>query len=304
MTPTPVITRFRDWLRQERNLRFADYEAMHRWSVDDLPAFWGAVWAFEDIVSPTPFASVLGDSRMPGAEWFAGAQVNYARQVFRHCEAAHADGQPAIVAEDETGPIETIDWPTLRRRVYSLALELRALGANRGDRIAAYLPNRPEAVIAFLACASIGAIWTVCAPDMGAPAVLDRFRQIEPRFLIATDGCRYAGRVHDRAEVVRTLSRELPTVEHLIVVASGTTATDIPGARPFAAAVVRTDAEIAGFEPEWLPFDHPLWVVYSSGTTGKPKALVHGHGGILVSCAATRLHMYLGASYGNETPGE
>ena len=280
---------------------FGDYEALHRWSVTDAEAFWKFLWEFEGVLSDTPYEAVLESRSMPGARWFPGSTLNYARQVFRHVDAADAAGHPAIISEDETGAITEVGWPDLRARVASLAAELRLLDVESGDRIAAYLPNRTEAVVAFLACASIGAVWTVCAPDMGAPAILDRFRQIEPKLLIAADGVFYGGKAVDRAPVVRQLHDALPTVEKLVVARSGYSADRFEDALDFSALCARTDCVL---EPTPLPFDHPLWIVYSSGTTGKPKALVHGHGGMILGSAATRLHSDLGASYDARTPGE
>ena len=204
-----------------------------------------------------------------------GPEVNYARQVFRHADAADADGQPAIVAEDEGGAVVSLGWHELRRRSFSLACELRRLGLGAGDRVAAYLPNRVEAVIAFLACASIGVIWTICAPDMGAPAIVDRFSQVESKMLIATDGAFYAGKGRDLAGTVRSIGAALPTLEQVVLVRSGHSRGHIGHSLDFADLVSREDDEVRLFEPSWLPFDHPLWILYSSGTTGKPKAIVH-----------------------------
>lgn len=304
MAWTPLMQDFRAQARRAAGRDFADFEALHRWSIDSPDTFWRTVWDFEGIQSPDPIGTVLASAQMPGARWFPGVRLNYARQVMRHVEPAHAAGHPAIIAEDEAGPVETLDWPTLRARVASLALALRARGVTAGDRVVAYLPNRPEAVISFLACASIGAVWAVCAPDMGAPAILDRFSQIEPKVLIATDGVLYAGKAIDRADIIEQLRAALPSVEALILVGSGHSAADIADTLDFEALVSARGPAVDGFEPEWLPFDHPLWVVYSSGTTGKPKALVHGHGGILLGAAAARLHSDLGASYDARTPGE
>jgi acetoacetyl-CoA synthetase len=304
MTRKTAIEDYTDWLQRERGLTFGDFEALHRWSVDPASDFWTSLWAFEAIQSPEPPTVALADDAMPGAIWFPGTRVNYARQVLRHVADAHAAGQPAVIAEDEQGAVETLDWPTLKRRVASLALSLRRLGVVSGDRVCAYLPNRPEAIVAFLAAASIGAVWSVCAPDMGAPAILDRFRQIEPRVFIATDAVFYAGKVLDRRETVAQLRASLPTVEHLVVVASGLIDGVIPEALSFAELTASDDAEVVAFEPDQVPFDHPLWILYSSGTTGKPKALVHGHGGILLTAAAGRLHMDIGPSYSERTFGE
>lgn len=300
----PLISQFRDLAAQRTGRRFADFEALHRWSIAQPDEFWPAVWHFDGIETPDPVTTVLASSRMPFAEWFPGTRVNYTRQVLRHVSDAHAADQPAIIAEDERGTVETVDWPTLRTRVASLALSLQDMGVGRGDRIVAYLPNRPEAIVSFLACAAIGAVWAVCAPDMGVPAILDRFVQIEPKVLIATDGVFYAGKTIDRSDVVEQLCNALPNLEKLVLVQSGYSSGTISDALDFAVLTGRTGAEVDAFAPEWLPFDHPLWIVYSSGTTGKPKALVHGHGGILLAAASSRLHSDLGASYDKRTPGE
>ncbi|KAB2871191.1 MAG: acetoacetate--CoA ligase [Burkholderiaceae bacterium] len=292
--PEPQITRYQRWLRETRGLQFATYDALWQWSVTDLEAFWSSIWQFFDIESPTPHARVLADERMPGARWFEGAQVNYARQALRHADALHAAGHPAIVFADEPllaqGRVESLSWPDLRRQVAACALALRRLGVTRGDRVCAYLPNRPETAVVFLACASLGAIWSLCSPDMGPVAVLDRFRQIEPRVLFACDGYRWAGAAHDRRGVVRELVEQLPSVSHLVLQpllgGAAADAVDPGGALPGRCALHSLPQWLrqrdAAFEPEWLPFDHPLWVVYSSGTTGLPKAIVHGHGGVMI----------------------
>jgi acetoacetyl-CoA synthetase len=301
----PRIRLYQQWLARERGLRFADYDSLRRWSVEDLPAFWQSVWDFERLQSPTPHQAVLAQPHMPGAQWFPGAQVNYAQQVLRHVEAAHAAGQPAIVSDDERGRVREMSWPELRRQVAALALALRDRGVQRGDRVAAYLPNVPETVVAFLACASLGAVWSVCAPDMGTQAVVDRFRQITPRVLIAADGVHYAGRPMDRAATVAELRAALPSVQTTIVLRTPFASAAVPDADSFTGLVAGGEAAAtAAFEPEWLPFDHPLWIVYSSGTTGLPKALVHGHGGILLAAAVGGLHYDIGASYAANNLGE
>jgi acetoacetyl-CoA synthetase len=302
--PIPQLRLYREWLERERGLTFTDYAALWQWSTTDLAGFWRSIWDYHRLESPTPIASVIDNPSMPGAAWFVGAQVNYARQVFRHVDAAEAAGLPAIVAENEQGVVTELSWKELRRRAASLALELRRYGVGRGDRVAAYLPNIPETAIAMLACASVGAIWTVCSPDMGTRAVLDRFRQTTPKVLIAVDGVYYGGKSMDRSAVVEELRRELPSVEVLFVLETSHGAAKISGSNDLALAMSRDDAEVAAFEPEWLPFDHPLWILYSSGTTGLPKAIVHGHGGILVSACVGHMHLDLGASYSPNTFGE
>lgn len=302
-TSTPLMRLFRDGVSQRFGRTFADYDDLHRWSVDEPEAFWRAVWDFDGIASPDPVGPVRDDAPMPATAWFPGNRVNYAAQIFQHVDAAEAAGHDAIIAEDERGRVETVSWPELYSRVATFALALRDIGVKSGDRVVAYLPNRPEAIVAFLACASIGAIWAICAPDMGVPAILERFRQIEPKVMIATDAVTYAGRTLDRREVVADLRAALPTLKALIIVRSGLVHSDGSDALDYA-TMIADRSQAAAFTPEWLPFDHPLWIVYSSGTTGKPKALVHGHGGILLMSAAGRLHSDLGASYSARTPGE
>ena len=300
----PQIRLYQDWLRDTRGLTFDSYDALWRWSVTELDAFWRSVWDYAGMHSPTPHDAVLADNRMPGAKWFPGAQVNYAREVLRHADAAHAAGMPAIVSENELGETRELSWPELRRQVASFALTLKSLGVKRGDRVAAYLPNVPETMVASLACMSIGAIWSVCAPDMGTAAVIDRFLQIEPTVLIAADGVHYGGKALDRSAVVQDLRAALPSVRHLVSLRTPFASRPVDAEMDWDEAVLRNDAEVAAFEPEWLPFDHPLWIVYSSGTTGLPKAIVHGHGGVVLTMYACGLHNDIGASYGANNFGE
>lgn len=300
----PQIKLYRDWLWATRGLSFEDYEAMWRWSTRDLDAFWHSVWDYHAIESPSPHRAVLEEERMPGAVWFPGAELNYARQVFRHAEAADAAGQPAILSDDERGRAREIGWAELKRQTASMALTLRELGVGRGDRVAAYLPNIPETVIAFLACASIGAIWSVCAPDMGTRAVIDRFSQIRPKVLIAADGVFYAGKGQDRSAALREVVAALPGLEKVIALKSGFADTPLEAHLALEDALARDDAETRAFQPELVPFDHPLWVVYSSGTTGMPKPLVHGHGGVILALLAGLNHFDLGASYEANSFGE
>jgi len=302
--PVPQMRLYSEWLKARHGLEFASYDDLRSWSVDDLGAFWRSIWEYDEIESPTPFTAVLSADAMPRTRWFDGATVNYARHVFRHAAAADDAGQPAIVAMNERGESEALGWAELRRQAASLALELRRHGIGKGDRVAAYLPNIPAAVVGLLACASLGAIWTLCSPDMGTSAVLDRLRQTRPKALIAVDGVLYAGKSMDRSAAVAEIRAQLPCIERLFVVASGYGEAGVPGALDFAEAVARNDAEVAAFEPEWLPFDHPLWILYSSGTTGLPKPIVHGHGGVLLATAAGRLHFDLGPSYSANNFGD
>jgi acetoacetyl-CoA synthetase len=303
------ITRYTDWLARQRGLHFdanttEGYDALWRWSVTDLRAFWGSIWDYFGLRSPTPYTTVLEAETMPGARWFVGAQVNYAQHLFSHADAAHAAGHPAIVFQNEAmrarGELQEIAWPELRRQVASLAARLQALGVQRGDRVGAFMPNIPQTIVAFLACASLGAIWSVCSPDMGPIAVLDRFRQIEPKVLIAVDGYTYGGVAHDRLPVLGGLLDELPSVRHVLLVAYQNDTADaapLAGTRREVHDFTAACADDVPFAPAWLPFDHPLWVVYSSGTTGLPKPIVHGHGGVMIEALkAGALHNDVGPS--------
>ena len=306
---TPQIRLYQDWLARERGLHFESYDALWRWSVTDLDGFWQSIWDYFQFQSPTPHRAVLARDVMPGAQWFPGAQVNFAQQVFRHVQPAHEAGLMALVSRNEKGQHFELSWPELRRQVASLALHLQARGVLPGDRVAAYLPNIPQTAIAFLATASIGAIWSVCAPDMGTAAVLDRFKQIEPKVLIACDGVTYAGRDFDRRAVVAEMLEALPSVGLVLRYSNlglPLSATEKEALyEDFTSATARNDAQTEQFEPHWMPFEHPLWIVYSSGTTGLPKPIVHGHGGVMLSMLSlATLHNDIGCSYAPNSLGE
>ena len=300
LTPpfVPQIRLYQQWLARERGLHFDAYPDLWRWSVTELDAFWQSVWDYFDLQSPTPHTAVLARNAMPGAQWFPGAQVNYVQQVFRHVAPAHAAGCPAVIGSNEKGQRRELSWPELRRQVAALALHLQQQGVTRGDRVAAYLPNTPETIVVFLAVVSLGAIWSVCAPDMGTNAVLDRFRQIAPKALVACDGVTYAGRDHPRTTVVEELRAALPSIEHVVLVRNLGDQPGVAGAADYESIVSRVDEAQQRYEPCWLPFDHPLWIVYSSGTTGMPKPIVHTHGGTLVNSMAHKtLHYDIACSY-------
>ncbi len=307
LLPEPQITRYTRWLAQQRGLHFdahttEGYDALWRWSVADLRAFWGSIWDYFELQSPTPHETVLVDVVMPGARWFPGAQVNYAQQVFRHADAAHAAGHPAIVFQNERlrerGEMVQMSWPELRRQVASLAAHLKRLGVQPGDRVCAILPNTPHTAVAFLAVASVGAIWSVCSPDMGPVAVLDRFEQIAPKLLIGCDGYVYGGVEHDRLAVLQGLIAQLPSVRDVVLLRYLNPAATLAASAGRALHDFDTlTQDAATLAPTWLAFEHPLWVVYSSGTTGLPKAIVHGHGGVVLEALkAFSLHNNLGAS--------
>ena len=301
----PQIRLYQQWLAQHRGLHFDDYQAMWQWSVTHLEDFWQSAWDYLNLQSPTPHTSVLERNVMPGARWFVGAQVNYAQQVFRHVAAAHAAGMPAIIANNERGQRRELSWPELRRQAAALSLHLKAQGVQPGDRVAAYLPNIPETMVAFLAVVSIGAIWSVCAPDMGTHAVVDRFKQITPKVLIAVDGVTYGGKDLARGAVVMELRQALPSVEHVVIYRNLGHQPSITDSTDWQHIVQRDDAAVQAFEPAWMPFNHPLWIVYSSGTTGLPKPLVHDHGGTMLNGMTHKnLHYDVACSYEDNAWGE
>jgi acetoacetyl-CoA synthetase len=296
-TPSPArvsASRMNDymrWLAREKNVKADSYEALWQWSVDELPAFWESIWQYFDIRSSAPYTQVVDAMKMPGAKWFEGSRLNITEQVFRfHC--SEADGErPAIIGKSELRPTVELSWNALRRQIASVGNALRGMGVQPGDRVVSYLPNIPETVVAFYACASIGAIWSSCSPDMGTPSVLDRFGQIAPKVLLAVDGYRYGGKDFDRLEVVQGLVKALPSLEHVVLLPYLNSEARLEGAHAW--------QELLGHDTamrfEQLPFDHPLWVVYSSGTTGMPKPIVHGQGGVLIeSLKGHGLHTGLG----------
>jgi acetoacetyl-CoA synthetase len=305
----PQIRLYQDWLRAHRGLGFETYHALWRWSITDLDAFWQSIWDYFELQSPTPHTAVLAKNVMPGAVWFPGARTNYAHQVLRHVQPAHEAGFLAVISRNEKGQRRELSWPELRRQVASMALHLQAQGVQPGDRVAAYLPNIPEAMVAFLATVSIGGVWSICAPDMGTHAVLDRFKQIEPKVLIAVDGVSYGGRDFDRMAVVQELRNALPSVQHVVLHdnlgRADLASCEVAASVRMSATTARNDEAVRQFEPMWLPFDHPLWIVYSSGTTGLPKPIVHGHGGtVIVALANKIMHNDVGCSYQPNSWGE
>jgi acetoacetyl-CoA synthetase len=269
------------WLRDEKDLSFEDYNDLWEWSVTDLEGFWASVWEYCGVDASKFYERVLAKRGMPGAEWFSGAELNYAEHVLKHAKGRL--DEPAILHQSEVRTLGEVSWGELREKTVALAAGLKEMGVQRGDRVAAYLPNVPEAVIALLACASIGAVWSSCSPDFGAGSVVDRLKQIEPKVLIAVDGYRYGGKDYDRIDVVARLQREIPTLQKTIILPY---LAEDPDTSPLE-NVVMWDELLARHEGaeiafEQVPFDHPLWVLYSSGTTGLPKAIVHSQGGILI----------------------
>ncbi|WP_161814296.1 acetoacetate--CoA ligase [Steroidobacter agaridevorans] len=288
------ISAFTAWLAERRGQRFDSYEALWRWSVERQEDFWAAIWEYFAVVAERGYDSVLSNSSMPGVRWFEGARLNFVDQIFRHRELA----SPAIIFESEAGGRGEISWKELEQQVAAVARTLRELGVKPGDRVVGYLPNIPQTVIAFLGAASIGAIWSVVSPDMGPVSVVDRFRQIEPKVLIGCDGYRFAGKPQDRREVLDSIVSQLPTVESIIWVPHLHAQAALPSTMStrrvvdWAAACSATGP----LQTEALAPDHPLWILYSSGTSGLPKAIVHGHAGMVIpGLVAVAFHSDLGA---------
>jgi acetoacetyl-CoA synthetase len=299
------MTRFMRWVGERDDRSFADYEELWRWSVDELEEFWACLWEFCGVRCSQPYERVLAAREMPGARWFEGARLNYAENLLlgRAGQERPAD-EVAVLHCSELRDLGELTWGQLRERVAACAAGLRSLGVERGDRVVAYMPNIPETLIALLATSSIGAIWSSAAPEFGARSVIDRFAQIEPKVLLAVDGYRHGGKDFERTENVRRILAEMPTVEHVVALpylASNDFDEAAYGGGEGSRGVLSWD-ELLDLSPptpgselafEQVPFDHPLWVLYSSGTTGLPKAIVHGHGGILLEQYKKRLHLDL-----------
>ncbi len=271
------VTNYMHWLAEHRGLHFETRNALWQWSIDYLEGFWASLWDYFSVITSKPYTSVLVERKMPGAVWFPGAELNYAEHVFRNASTT----RPAILFRSERHVLREVSWDELTYKVGAIAHALREMGVERGDRVVAYMPNIPETLMAFLACASVGVIWSSCAPDFGVNSVIDRFQQIEPKVLFVVDGYQYGGKTFDRRAIVAELQKALPTVQKTVLFPYL-----LGEAEPISLANTLAWSEILAHPSqltfEQVPFDHPLWVLYSSGTTGLPKAIVQGHGGILL----------------------
>jgi acetoacetyl-CoA synthetase len=275
------LTHYRQWLKEHRGKEFEDYEALWRWSTTDLDGFWQSCWDYFGIEASKPPTAVLGKRTMPGTEWFPGAELNYARHMLRH-ERPNAT---AVLHLNERSPLTEISWEELGGKVRILATQLRKLGLVRGDRVVAYMPNIPEALIMMLATTSIGAIWSSCGPDFGTPGVLDRFSQLQPTVLLHVDGYQYGGKPFDRRGEVEKILAQLTTVKQVIYLPylNKDDRTPIaPGTLFWNDLFDHPPVSRESFKYEEVPFGHPLWILFSSGTTGLPKPIMHSHGGILI----------------------
>jgi acetoacetyl-CoA synthetase len=271
------ITRYMQWLEREKGLRLSTPEALWEWSVTNLEDFWASLWDYYHIKASKPYTTVLAERKMPGAKWFVGAELNYTEHVFRNATA----NRSALLFHSERQPLNAVSWEELRHQVGLVANALRAMGVQHGDRVVSYMPNIPETVIAFLAAASLGAIWSSCSPDFGPSSVIDRFQQIEPKVLFAVDGYQYNGETFDRRLIISELQKLLPTLQKTVLVPylSKDATTEGLTKAVLWHELLQGSSELTF---EQVPFDHPLWVLYSSGTTGLPKAIVQGQGGILL----------------------
>lgn len=270
---TTEVGRFIEWLKDHRSHDLDSYESLWQWSVDDLEGFWGSLWDFYGIRSHAPYERVLGRRTMPGAQWFPGAKLNYAEHLLG-TEADH--DRTAVFAHSQTRPAFELTFGELREQVARARVGLQRLGVGRGDRVVAYLPNIPETLVAYIAATSLGAIWAACAPEFGFRSVIDRFAQISPKVMLSVGGYGYRDKYVDRRAEVAAIRAGLPSLEHVVWVPFGDAT--LEDCTPWDQFL----AESAPLEFEPVDFEHPIYVLFSSGTTGLPKAIVHGHGGQLV----------------------
>src|SRR5262245_14746052 len=295
------MTRYTRWLAEERGVEASDYAELWRWSVDDLEDFWASIWDYFGIEASGQRSAVLAERQMPGARWFEGTELNYAEHIF----GGKADDEVAVCHASELRTLSEIRWGELKEQVAAVAEALRALGVERGDRVVAYLPNGAEALVAFLAAASLGAIWSSCSPDFGPGSVVDRFAQIEPKVLFVVDGYRYGGKDFERLDTVADIASQIPSLERVVVVPYLSASPDLSLleqrdgiAEPMTWGQLSDLGAGVELRFERVPFDHPLWVLYSSGTTGLPKAIVQGHGGILLE-QLKKMNLHLDAQGGD-----
>lgn len=287
------LNHFMVWLQQNRNLSFDSYDKLWDWSVSELEAFWEAMWEYFDIESSTPYRSVLSARKMPGAKWFEGAKINYTEHVFRNRDSE----KTAIIHTSEVRPeLREVSWGKLYEDTLAIQQTLKKLGVQKGDRVVSYSANNYETVVAFLATASLGAIWSSASPDFGTQSVIDRFKQIEPKVMFTVDGYRYGGKEFDRLETVQSIQSEIPSLEATITIPYLQTDADFSKLKkPISWEKATENTETKGLTFEHVEFNEPLWILFSSGTTGKPKPIVHSQGGMLIEhLKALTFHCDLG----------
>lgn len=293
------LTKFMRWLKAERGLDFADYRSLWQWSVDNIEDFWAAIWDYFEIKASKPYDRVLDRGVMPDVRWFPGAELNYAEHIL----AKEKPGTPAMLFLNETTPLREVDWAEVGSKVRIIATQLRKLGIKPGDRVAGYLPNIPETAIAMLAATSIGAVWTCCSPDFGSKGVIERMQQLEPKLIFTVDGYQYGGRSFSRLDDARQIIESIPSLEHVVQVNyhnPAATELPVPHAKRWSDLLDHPPVAKEDFKFEQVPFSHPLWVLFSSGTTGLPKAIVHSHGGILLELLKA-MHFHMEVRPGDRT---
>ncbi len=269
---------YRAWLAKHYHVQFAEYKDLWEWSIQDISRFWESLMRYFEIDYSGSYEEVAA-GKMPGTRWFEGVDLNYAEHIFRNKKA----GDPGIFWRDERGRERTLNWEEIRRETARLRKFLLEAGVQKGDRVGGFLPNIPEATIGFLAASSIGAIWSSCSPDFGAESVIDRLAQVEPKVLLAGDGYTYSGKPYDKMEVVQKIVGAIPSIERVVLIPFLKEQKEIQ--RPDERYIFWDELPKASSEELQfvrVPFGHPIWVLYSSGTTGKPKAITHGHGGVLL----------------------
>lgn len=290
------ITKYIDWLRETRGLSFPNYDELRQWSVTHIEDFWASIWEHFSVHSITPYQQVLDRRVMPGAKWFEGARVNYAEHLLRHEQVA-AEDEVVFHHLSEIRSLATMTWKEVGRQVRIVATQLRSLGVQPGDCVVSYMPNVPETAIAMMATIAIGAVWSSAAPEFGAKTVLERFAQIAPKVMFAVDGYRFGGKDFDKASDVRCIAQGLPSLEHIVwlpYLKPEAASPTLPGVIPWSQLLDHPEILPAAFQFEYVGHDYPLWILFSSGTTGLPKAIVHSHVGMLVEhLKLTSLHLNL-----------
>ncbi|RMG24757.1 MAG: acetoacetate--CoA ligase [Bacteroidetes bacterium] len=286
------LRRYERWLAKEKGLSFATYQEMWQWSTSQIEEFWESIWEYFEVIHHAPYRRVLSDHQMPGARWFEGATLNYAEHLFRH----RSDERPALIFCNERGR-KRVSWEELEQQVLAVRQFLLRQGIQAGDRVAAYLPNIPEAIICFLAVNSLGAVWSCCSPDFGVKTVIERFSQISPRLFIAVDGYQYNGKAFNRLEEVAHIRREIGSIEQTLFIPYQQEGASLEQAVSWQ-DMLAFPLEEKRMSFAAVPFEHPIWVLYSSGTTGRPKAITHSHGGVLLE------HLKYLAFHNDVHPGE
>lgn len=271
------LTRYIKWLNDQELISSYNFNKVWEWSVENIDAFWLSIWNYFNVLSDNVPGQITSSKEMPGVKWFEGTKVNYAEHIFRNSTKQH----PAILFKNERDNLSEISWAELEQKVAAFQQFLKNKGIKEGDRVVAYLPNIPEATVAFLAVNSIGAIWSSTSPDFGISSVVDRFSQIEPKLLITVDGYQYGGKPFDKTEEINAIIKELPSLQNVVLLPylNPGSSIDFHSVSSWEEAL-KTKNEVLSFQR--VKFNHPIWVLYSSGTTGKPKAITHSHGGVLL----------------------